>query len=145
MSGIAVATGARVAGTRAPGEVLVSQTVKDLVAGSGIPFVDRGTAELKGVPGEWRLYAVELANLGWCPSCPRSKPGAASSIPLSSNSPIEQAGPAHIATLKTFDPPLSALDGEGFEGVRAAGEAVPASDRRRRARADGAPDERRAV
>ncbi len=41
-----------------PGEVLVSQTVKDLVAGSGIEFEDRGGAELKGVPGEWRLYAV---------------------------------------------------------------------------------------
>jgi hypothetical protein len=42
----------------APGEVLVSQTVKDLVAGSGLAFEERGTAELKGVPGEWRLYAV---------------------------------------------------------------------------------------
>jgi class 3 adenylate cyclase len=40
------------------GEVLVSQTVKDLVAGSGIEFEDRSEAELKGVPGEWRLYAV---------------------------------------------------------------------------------------
>jgi len=38
--------------------VLVSQTVKDLVAGSGIAFEDRGLAELKGVPGEWRLYSV---------------------------------------------------------------------------------------
>ena len=38
--------------------MLVSQTVKDLVAGSGLAFVDRGVAELKGVPGEWRLYAV---------------------------------------------------------------------------------------
>ena len=42
-----------------PGEVLVSSTVKDLVAGSGIAFEDRGTHELKGVPGEWQLYAVE--------------------------------------------------------------------------------------
>jgi class 3 adenylate cyclase len=58
VSGIAVATGARVAGHAAAGEVLVSQTVKDLVAGSGIAFIDRGTRELKGVPGEWRLYAV---------------------------------------------------------------------------------------
>jgi hypothetical protein len=38
--------------------VLVSQTVKDLVAGSGIPFQDRGAAELRGIPGEWRLFAV---------------------------------------------------------------------------------------
>lgn len=58
VSGIAVATGARVAAHAAPGEVLVSQTVKDLVAGSGIAFEDRGARELKGVPGEWRLYAV---------------------------------------------------------------------------------------
>jgi class 3 adenylate cyclase len=58
VSGIAVATGARVAGHAAPGEVLVSQTVRDLVAGSGIAFEDRGARELKGVPGEWRLYAV---------------------------------------------------------------------------------------
>ena len=41
------------------GEVLVSRTVKDLVAGSGIDFEDRGEQPLKGVPGEWHLYAVE--------------------------------------------------------------------------------------
>ena len=58
VSGIAVAIGARVASRAAPGEVLVSQTVEDLVAGSGIAFDDGGVAELKGVPGEWRLYAV---------------------------------------------------------------------------------------
>ena len=56
--GIAVHTGARVASLAAPGEVLVSRTVKDLVAGSGLDFVDRGVHELKGVPGEWRLYAA---------------------------------------------------------------------------------------
>ncbi len=56
--GIAVHTGARVAALAAPGEVLVSSTVKDLVAGSGIEFEDRGSHELKGVPGEWRLFAV---------------------------------------------------------------------------------------
>jgi class 3 adenylate cyclase len=61
VAGIAVSIGARVASQAAPGEVLVSQTVKDLVAGSGIDFHERGTAELKGVPGEWRLYAVESA------------------------------------------------------------------------------------
>jgi pimeloyl-ACP methyl ester carboxylesterase len=58
VAGLAVHTGARVAGTAGAGEVLVSQTVKDLVAGSGIEFEDRGRHELKGVPGEWRLYAV---------------------------------------------------------------------------------------
>jgi pimeloyl-ACP methyl ester carboxylesterase len=58
LSGIAVHTGARVAAQARPGEVLVSSTVKDLVAGSGIEFVDRGSTTLKGVPGEWRLYTV---------------------------------------------------------------------------------------
>lgn len=57
-SGIAVSTGARVAALAGGGEVLVSQTVKDLIAGSGIELDDRGTHALKGVPGEWRLYAV---------------------------------------------------------------------------------------
>jgi class 3 adenylate cyclase len=56
--GIAVHTGARVASLASPGEVLVSSTVKDLVAGSGIEFTDRGVHELKGIPGEWRLYAA---------------------------------------------------------------------------------------
>jgi pimeloyl-ACP methyl ester carboxylesterase len=58
VSGIAVHTGARVSALARPGEVLVSSTVKDLVAGSGIEFEERGTHELKGIPGEWRLYAV---------------------------------------------------------------------------------------
>jgi len=56
--GIAVHTGARVASLAQPGEVLVSGTVRDLIAGSGIELVDRGTHELKGIPGEWRVYAV---------------------------------------------------------------------------------------
>jgi len=59
VAGIAVHTGARVASHAEPGEVLVSSTVRDLVAGSGIAFEDRGTHELKGVPGEWRLFAVD--------------------------------------------------------------------------------------
>jgi class 3 adenylate cyclase len=58
LGGIAVPTGARIASLAAPGEVLVSSTVKDLVAGGGFTFEDRGVHELKGVPGEWRLYAV---------------------------------------------------------------------------------------
>lgn len=58
LSGIAVHIGARVAGLAGTGEVLVSGTVKDLVAGSGIAFEDRGVQVLKGVPGEWRIYAV---------------------------------------------------------------------------------------
>jgi pimeloyl-ACP methyl ester carboxylesterase len=56
--GIAVHTGARVAALAGAGEVLVSSTVRDLVAGSGLEFEDRGAHELKGVPGEWNLYAV---------------------------------------------------------------------------------------
>jgi class 3 adenylate cyclase len=57
-AGISVVTGARIAALAGSGEVLVSQTVKDLVAGSGFVFIDRGEQELKGVPGTWRLYAV---------------------------------------------------------------------------------------
>lgn len=59
VGGLAVHIGARVAAQAQPGEVLVSGTVRDLVAGSGIRFADRGTRTLKGVPGEWRLYSVE--------------------------------------------------------------------------------------
>ena len=58
LAGIAVHIGARVAALARPGEVLVSRTVKDLVAGSGIEFDDRGEHGLKGVPGEWRLYGA---------------------------------------------------------------------------------------
>jgi Adenylate and Guanylate cyclase catalytic domain len=61
LAGLAVSVGARVSAAAEAGEVLVSQTVKDLVAGSGIQFEDRGAHELKGVPGEWRLYAVDSA------------------------------------------------------------------------------------
>jgi class 3 adenylate cyclase len=57
LGGIAVHIGARVAAQAAPGEIVVSQTVKDLVAGSGLSFAERGAHALKGVPGEWRLYA----------------------------------------------------------------------------------------
>jgi class 3 adenylate cyclase len=62
VGGIAVHIGVRVAGLARPGEVLVSNTVKDLVAGSGLTFEERGTHTLKGVPGEWRLYAATLAD-----------------------------------------------------------------------------------
>jgi class 3 adenylate cyclase len=59
LGGLAVHIGARVASLAKPGEVLVSSTVKDLVVGSGLRFVDRGWHTLKGVPGEWSLYAVD--------------------------------------------------------------------------------------
>jgi class 3 adenylate cyclase len=56
VGGIAVHIGARVAAEAAPGEVIVSSTVRDLVAGSGIRFEDRGRRPLKGVPGDWHLF-----------------------------------------------------------------------------------------
>ena len=58
MSGIAVATGARIASVAEPGEVLVSSTVKDLVAGSDLRFVDRGDHQLKGIPETWHLFSL---------------------------------------------------------------------------------------
>ena len=64
VAGIAVNIGARVAACAGAGEVLVSGTVRDLVAGSGIAFEDRGVATLKGVPGEWRLSLVVPGELG---------------------------------------------------------------------------------
>jgi pimeloyl-ACP methyl ester carboxylesterase len=59
LAGIAVHIGARVASVAAPDEVLVSSTVRDLVAGSGLAFADRGLHTLKGVPGDWHLFAVD--------------------------------------------------------------------------------------
>ncbi|HVP02130.1 MAG TPA: adenylate/guanylate cyclase domain-containing protein [Solirubrobacteraceae bacterium] len=58
IAGIAVHIGARVAALAGPGEVLVSRTVKDLVAGSGLQFEDRGSYALKGVPDDWHIFAV---------------------------------------------------------------------------------------
>jgi len=58
VEGIAVHIGARIAALAGAGEILVSSTVKDLVVGSGIEFADRGAHELKGIPGEWRVYGV---------------------------------------------------------------------------------------
>jgi pimeloyl-ACP methyl ester carboxylesterase len=60
LAGIAVHIGARVAALAGPGEILVSRTVRDLVAGSGLTFEDRGTHRLKGIPDEWRLYHAIL-------------------------------------------------------------------------------------
>ena len=58
IAGIAVNVGSRIADAALPGEVLVSSTVRDLVAGSTLCFEERGEHELKGIPGRWRLYAV---------------------------------------------------------------------------------------
>jgi class 3 adenylate cyclase len=57
-AGIAVHIGARVAALAEPGEILTTATVRDLVAGAGIEFAERGVQDLKGVPGEWRILAV---------------------------------------------------------------------------------------
>ena len=59
VAGLAVHIGARVASLARANEILTSQTVKDVVVGSGVSFADRGAHSLKGVPGEWRTYAVE--------------------------------------------------------------------------------------
>ncbi len=59
VSGLAVHIAARVQAVARPGEVLVTRTVKDLVVGAQIPFADRGSHDLKGVPDEWQLFAVE--------------------------------------------------------------------------------------
>jgi class 3 adenylate cyclase len=58
LAGLAVNAGARISALAGPGEVLVSGTVKDLVAGAGISFAERAARELKGIPGEWRIYSV---------------------------------------------------------------------------------------
>jgi class 3 adenylate cyclase/pimeloyl-ACP methyl ester carboxylesterase len=63
-AGLAVSIGARVAAAAGPSEVLVSQTVKDLVAGTGLLLEDRGERELKGVPGRWRVYRASPSGLG---------------------------------------------------------------------------------
>jgi class 3 adenylate cyclase len=60
MSGLTVFTGVRITGVAQPGEILVSNTVKELVAGSGITFTARGTHILKGLPGEWRLFTPDV-------------------------------------------------------------------------------------
>ncbi len=59
IGGLAVHIGARISSLAAPGEVLVSSTVSDLIVGSGQPLIDRGEHELKGIPGRWRLFAVQ--------------------------------------------------------------------------------------
>ncbi len=58
LAGLAVHIGARVCAVAGPGEVLVTSTVRDLVAGSGLEFADRGRHTLKGLPGEWTILAA---------------------------------------------------------------------------------------
>jgi class 3 adenylate cyclase len=61
VTGLAVHIGARTMAMAEPGEVVVTGTVKDLVTGAGIEFTDRGIHMLRGVPGEWKLFAVVAA------------------------------------------------------------------------------------
>jgi len=70
VGGIAVHIGARVASKAGASEILVSSTVRDLVAGSDVRFSDRGSHDLKGVPGDWRLYAIDRELTGDVPSKP---------------------------------------------------------------------------
>jgi hypothetical protein len=84
ISGIAVHIAARITSQSAPGEILVSGAVRDLVVGSGIGFHDRGQHELRGVPGRWQLLAVD--SKGPSPGSPEAAlvslptPGAASAM-----------------------------------------------------------------
>jgi class 3 adenylate cyclase len=59
IGGVTVHIGARISSLAGAGEVLISNTVRDLIVGSQLPLLDRGEHELKGVPGRWRVYAVE--------------------------------------------------------------------------------------
>jgi class 3 adenylate cyclase len=88
VGGMAVHIGARVAAQAAPGEVLVSSAVRDLVVGSGIEFADRGTHELKGVPGEWRLLAVAGAHTDGEPTVAAKEAGD----PLAPNAKLATRG-----------------------------------------------------
>ena len=63
VSGIAVHVGARISALAGPGTLLASSTVKDLMVGSGIEFHDHGVRELRGIPGEWRLFAVDAESV----------------------------------------------------------------------------------
>jgi class 3 adenylate cyclase/pimeloyl-ACP methyl ester carboxylesterase len=88
VGGMAVHIGARVAAHAAPGEVLVSSAVRDLVVGSGIEFADRGTHDLKGVPGEWRLLAVAGAQADGEPAAAAKEAGD----PLAPNAKLATRG-----------------------------------------------------
>ena len=107
IGGLAVAIGARVSALAEPSEVLVSQTVRDLVAGSGLELADRGEHELKGVPGAWRVYAVVVSYSDGIAATPGSSfPSSSSSDapPPVDTHEISSARPSS-ETARTESPP----------------------------------------
>lgn len=82
LGGIAVHIAARIADLAEPGEVLVSQTVKELVTGSKLPFVSRGTHTLRGVPGRWRVFRLKIGERKSAPPARRAPAGRARGITL---------------------------------------------------------------
>jgi pimeloyl-ACP methyl ester carboxylesterase/class 3 adenylate cyclase len=98
IGGMAVHIGARVAARAQADEVVVSSTVKDLVAGSGLTFADRGCVQLKGVPGEWHLYAVDPALGATGPGVRRSAPAAGQRGPCGGRTPRSSRPAPRAAT-----------------------------------------------
>jgi class 3 adenylate cyclase len=93
LAGVAVHVAARVGALAGPGEVLVSGTVRDLVMGSGMDLADRGTHELKGVPGEWRLFAVGAGERPPTPPAARPRVGDRAALGLARRAPgLARAG-----------------------------------------------------
>jgi pimeloyl-ACP methyl ester carboxylesterase len=105
LGGMAVHIGARVGARAAPGEVLVSSAVRDLVVGSGIEFADRGTHELKGVPGEWQLLAVAGARTDGEPAAA----GKAAGDPLAPNATLVTKGDRRALRLARRAPGVARL------------------------------------
>src|SRR3990172_5254233 len=91
VTGLAVPIASRIMALAGPGEVLVSATVRDLAAGSGLTFDDRGSHELKGVPGEWHVYAVARPGVTTEPPPPLPSPRPA---PPRGAAPAPPAAPA---------------------------------------------------
>jgi class 3 adenylate cyclase len=87
VGGMAVHIGARVAAKAVPGEVLVSSAVRDLVVGSGIQFEDRGTHQLKGVPGSWTLLAVKEVSDRLAPNLHGARRGDRISLRIARDAP----------------------------------------------------------
>jgi pimeloyl-ACP methyl ester carboxylesterase/class 3 adenylate cyclase/DNA-binding CsgD family transcriptional regulator len=116
LAGVSVLVGAQVAGQASPGEVLVSGTVKDLVAGSGLRFRDRGVAVLKGIDGEWRLYALER-NDSLAPQMDPAREAFQSAVDRAVGGP--RTGP--LAPLSKRESQVALLVAEGLTNRQIAG------------------------